>query len=201
MAELTISTFLSLDGVMQAPGGPDEDTSGGFKHGGWTFPLADERFGKLILDIYSRADGFVLGRRTYDIFAGYWPQHNDPNDPIGSSLNTLPKFVASRSRTAFGWNNTAHLRDPVSELVALKDRFPRELQIPGSADLAQTLIRHDLIDEYRLFTFPVVLGSGKRLFADGVPPRTLKLVSTQTSPKGVMYSVYRRAGPLVTGAF
>ena len=162
MAELTVTTFLSLDGVIQAPGGPEEDTSDGFAHGGWIFPLADEALGKEIVGIFARADAFLLGRTTYDIFAGYWPKVTDPDDPIASSLNGLPKYVASRTRSSFTWHDSHHLADVVAGVAELKRRYPREVQVHGSADLLQTLIEHDLVDEYRLLTFPVTLGGGRR---------------------------------------
>lgn len=201
MAELTITTFVSLDGVMQAPGGPGEDESGNFTFGGWTFPLFDEDMGKEIVGIFSKADAFLLGRATYDIFAGYWPKVTDPNDPVAKGLNSLPKFVASRGRTEFSWNNSSPVRDVVREVPELKKRFRREIQVHGSSGLAQTLIRNDLIDEYRLFTFPVTLGTGKRLFGSGAVPRALKLVRSAITSKGVVLGVYRPAGKLVTGSF
>lgn len=201
MAELTLTTFLSLDGVMQAPGDPNEDTSGNFPYGGWVFPLADEDFGATMVDIFSKADAFLLGRTTYDIFAAYWPKVTDPNDPIASKLNQLPKFIASRTRTKFDWHDSSHVSDVIKNIDSLKHRFSRELQVHGSCGLAQTLIAHDLIDEYRLLTFPVVLGTGKRLFGSGAKPATLVLVSSKTTSKGVTISVYRRAGPLKTGSF
>lgn len=201
MAELTLTTFVSLDGVMQAPGHPKEDTSGGFAYGGWVFPLADADLGEIMVDIFSRADAFLLGRTTYDIFAAYWPKISDPNDPIASKLNGLQKFVASRTRSKFEWPDSAHVRDVVKDAAGLKQRYARELQVHGSGELAQTLIAHDLIDEYRLLTFPVTLGAGKRLFGSGTRPASLELVSTKTTAKGVIFAVYRRAGPLATGSF
>lgn len=201
MAELTITTFLSLDGVMQAPGGPGEDESGNFRYGGWTFPHFDEDTGKAMTEIFSKADAFFLGRGTYDIFAAYWPRVTGPNDQIAGKLNALPKFVASRTRTSFPWNNSTHVRDVVKEAAELKRRFAREVQVHGSAGLAQTLIEQDLVDEYRLLTFPVVLGTGKRLFGAGAVPRTLKLVKSSTTSTGVIISVYRPAGSLKTGTF
>ncbi len=201
MAELTLTTFLSLDGVMQAPGHPTEDTSGGFNHGGWVFPLADEDMGKNMVEIFSRADAFLLGRGTYDIFSSYWPKVTDPNNLIAAKLNALPKFIASRTRSNFDWNGSSHLKDVEKHIQVLKDRFEREVQVHGSCGLAQTLMRHNLIDEYRLLTFPVVLGSGKRLFGDGAVPATLKLVSCSTTSKGVIVATYRRAGKLQTGSF
>ena len=201
MAELTITTFLSLDGVMQAPGGPTEDPSGNFPHGGWLVPHADADMGKIMTDIFSKADAFLLGRTTCDIFAAYWPRITDPADLIASKLNSLPKYVASRSRSVFPWHNTTGVRDVEKAVVELKQRFAREVQVHGSAGLAQTLIEKDLVDEYRLLTFPVVLGTGKRLFGTGTVPRTLKLVRSSTTSTGVIISVYRRAGALKTGSF
>jgi len=201
MGELTITTFVSLDGVMQAPGGPKEDESGNFPYGGWVFPYFEEDDGQIMAQIFSKADAFLLGRTTYDIFAGYWPRVTDPNDPIASKLNSLPKFVASRTRSEFSWNNSMHLKDVVSEVKELKSRFRGELQVHGSAGLAQTLIQNDCIDEYRLLVFPVTLGIGKRLFGTGTVPRTLKLISSQSTHSGVLFSVYRPAGELRTGSF
>lgn len=201
MAELTLTTFLTLDGVMQAPGGPGEDTSGNFPHGGWLVPHADADMGKTMVEIFSKADAFLLGRTTYDIFSAHWPRVTDTNDPIASKLSSLPKFVASRTQSAFSWNGSAPVRDVAKEVIDLKKRFSRELQVHGSCGLAQTLIENDLIDEYRLLTFPVVLGTGKRLFGAGAVPATLALVSSSTTSKGAIVSVYRRAGSLETGSF
>ena len=201
MAELTLTTFLTLDGVMQAPGGPSEDSSGNFPHGGWLVPHADADMGKTMVELFSKADAFLLGRTTYDIFSAYWPRVTDPNDVIAGKLNSLPKFVASRTQTKFGWNGSSHVRDVIKDVVDLKKRFSREIQVHGSCGLAQTLIENDLIDEYRLLTFPMVLGTGKRLFGAGAVPATLKLVSSNTTSKGVIVGVYRRAGSLKTGSF
>jgi len=201
MAELTLTTFLTLDGVMQAPGHPSEDTSGGFPHGGWLVPLADADMGKTMAEIFSKADAFLLGRTTYDIFSAYWPRVTDSEDPIATKLNSLPKYVASRTRTTFTWNGTMHIRDVAKEVIDLKKRFSREVQVHGSCGLAQTLIENDLIDEYRLLTFPVVLGTGKRLFGAGAVPTSLKLMRTSTTSRGVVVSVYRRGGSLRTGSF
>lgn len=200
MAELTITTFVSLDGVMQAPGGPGEDESGNFTYGGWVIPFFDEDGGKTIAEIFSKADAFLLGRGTYDIFASWWPKITDPNDPVATKLNSLPKFVASRTTTSFPWNNSFHVRDVVREVAEIKRRFSNEVQVHGSAGLAQTLIQNDLIDEYRLLTFPVTLGTGKRLFGSGAVPRTLKLVSSSITNTGVVINVYRPAGKLKTGS-
>ncbi len=201
MAELTMTTFLSLDGVMQAPGTPKEDRSGNFPHGGWVFPLADADMGRIITEIFQKADAFLLGRTTYDIFAAHWPRVTDPSDLIAAKLNALPKYVASRTRSTFTWNNSMLVRDVEKEVVDLKKRFARELQVHGSAGLAQTLIENNLVDEYRILTFPVILGTGKRLFGTGTVPRSLKLVRSSTTGAGVVFSVYRPAGSLRTGSF
>ncbi|MHB1296029.1 MAG: dihydrofolate reductase family protein [Anaerolineae bacterium] len=200
MGELTLTAFLTLDGVMQAPGGPTEDPSGDFPYGGWLVPLFDDDMGREIDTNFSKVDAFLLGRRTYDIFAAYWPKVTDPNDPVASKLNALPKFVPSRTRTAFDWPGTSHIADVTQEVPKLKQRFAGEVQVHGSCDLAQTLIAHDLIDEYRLFIFPVILGKGKRLFGAGAIPASLALARTSAASSGVVYNVYRRAGPLKTGS-
>jgi len=201
MAELTLTTFLTLDGVMQAPGGPEEDKSGGFPHGGWLVPHFDDDMGKTMVEIFSRADAFLLGRTTYDIFAAHWPRITDPGDLIAVKLNTFPKYVASRTRTTFSWNETSLVRDVVKAVDDIKKRYPREVQVHGSCGLAQTLIENNLVDEYRLLTFPVVLGMGKRLFGAGAMPAMLSLVRSSTTSTGVIVSVYRRAGSLKTGSF
>ena len=201
MAELTLTTFLTLDGVMQAPGGPGEDRSGNFPHGGWLVPHADDDMGKIMVEIFSKADAFLLGRTTYDIFSAYWPRVTGAEDPIATKLNSLPKYIASRTRTMFSWNKSTLVRDVTKEIVALKDRFPREVQVHGSCGLAQTLIENDLIDEYRLLIFPVILGTGKRLFGTGAVPTSLTLVKSNTTSKGVVVNVYRRGGSLRTGSF
>lgn len=201
MAELTLTTFLTLDGVMQAPGHPGEDPSGEFPHGGWLVPHADEDMGATMVEIFSQADAFLLGRGTYDIFAGHWPRVTDPDDPIASRLNGLPKYVASRTRTRFDWSGSELIGDVVGGIAELKQRHDREIQVHGSCGLAQTLIEHDLVDEYRLLTFPVVLGTGKRLFGAGAVPANLALQRSSTTGAGTVISVYRRGGPFRTGSF
>jgi dihydrofolate reductase len=201
MAELTMTAFLSLDGVMQAPGGPEEDTSGNFPYGGWLVPHADEDMGQVIDEIFAKVDAFLLGRVTYDIFAAHWPKFPDPNDPVASKLNSLPKFVASRSKTSFEWNGTSHIGDVVKEVPDLKKQFSGEIQVHGSCGLAQTLINHNLIDEYRFLIFPVVLGTGKRLFDNVEVPSTLQLISFSTTSKGAIFCVYRPVGALKTSSF
>lgn len=201
MAKLIVTTFLSVDGIMQAPGGPKEDTSGGFRYGGWVFPHADADMGAIVVDNFSKVDAFLLGRGTYDLFAAHWPRVTDPNDPIASKLNALPKHVASRTRESFEWHNSSRVRDVAAEVTGLKKRYQGELQVHGSAGLLQTLMQQDLVDEYRLFTFPVILGTGKRLFGSGTVPAGLTLAGSRTSGAGVVYCVYRRSGPVKTGSF
>ena len=201
MGELTLTTFLTLDGIMQAPGGPEEDTSSDFPYGGWLVPHADPDTGGAVVDNISKAGAFLLGRGTYDIFAGHWPKIVDPNDPIATRLNALPKYVASRTRTTFNWRASSHVADVVRDVEGLKARTRGELQVHGSAELAQTLIANDLVDEYRLLVFPVVIGKGKRLFGAGAAPANLTLVSAKAAGKGVVISVYRRGGAFRSGSF
>lgn len=201
MAELTLTAFLTLDGVMQAPGGPNEDTDGGFPYGGWVFPHADADMGNIMDDIFSRADAFLLGRNTYDIFAAHWPHVSHEGNPVAEKLNTLPKYVASRSRSSFEWHGSSAVRDVVNEVSLLKQRRSGEIQVHGSIGLAQTLIAHDLVDEYRLLIFPLTLGCGKRLFDSGTLPASMKLRTSSVTGAGVVYCAYRRDGPLKTGSF
>jgi dihydrofolate reductase len=193
-------TFLTLDGVMQAPGGPDEDPSGGFRHGGWLVPYFDETIGEVMTEWVARAGAFLLGRRTYEIFAGSWPNSTDPADEIAVALNTRPKFVASRTLETVEWNNSFLLEGDVAEEVAkLKAQDGGEIQVHGSGELLQTLLRHDLVDTLRLWLFPVVLGTGKRLFGEGAIPGGFRLVDTRLATTGAVLHVYERAGDLRYG--
>lgn len=199
---LTVTTFITLDGVYQAPGGPGEDDEGGFRHGGWSFPYADEDFGAAMVGWFTGVDAFLLGRKTYDIFASYWPKVTDEADPIASRLNALPKYVVSRSQRQLGWNNS-HLvtGDVPGEIARLKQAPGNELQVHGSGNLVHTLIRHGLADEYRLLVYPVLLGSGKRLFPDGDIGAAFRLTDSRTTGKGVQILTYEPAGPAQYGSF
>jgi len=199
---LTINTFLTLDGVLQAPGGPDEDPSSGFTHGGWAFPYDDDQGGTAIVDWFGHASAFLLGRKTYEIFAGHWPRVTDPADPIAGKLNALPKYVASTTMESAEWNNSTVLGgDVAAKVTKLKELPGDELQVHGSGELAQTLIEHDLIDEYRLFYYPVHLGSGKKLFRDGARPAALRLVSSLVTGPGVIIASYVPDGPPRYGSY
>ena len=195
MPRIIVNAFLTLDGVVQAPGGPDEDQEGGFQHGGWQAPYVGDVMGRLVTEGIADADGFLLGRKTYDIFASYWPKVTDPNDPIATALNSRPKYVLSRSLERVTWSNSTLIKgDVVAELRKLRQQPGRTLHTWGSAAALQTLMKNDLIDEYRLFIFPVVLGSGKRLFGSGTVPVALKQVESVTSGKGGTYHRFERSG-------
>ncbi|HXF98671.1 MAG TPA: dihydrofolate reductase family protein [Gaiellaceae bacterium] len=194
--KLTLTQFLTLDGVYQAPGGQNEDSSGGFRHGGWLVPFFDEVLGEHMNRIFEEADAFLLGRRTYEIFAASWPKATDPDDPVAGRLNTLPKHVASRTLARAGWRNSAVLGgDVVAEVAALKEQPGRELQIHGSGALAQALFDAGLINTMRLIVAPVVLGSGRRLFAEGRTPSRFRLVEARSTPSGVTLQTLELAGP------
>src|SRR5262245_63994526 len=171
MRKLVVGTFLSLDGVMQAPGAPDEDRDGGFAHGGWAVPYFDDDLGRIMTNLTDRAGVVLLGRKTYDIFAASWPLAGDA-DPIAAKLNSVPKYVVSETLKTVEWNNSILLTgNVVEEVTKLKQQPGEEIQVTGSGQLIQTLMKNDLVDEYRLLIFPVILGTGKRLLADGAIPR------------------------------
>jgi dihydrofolate reductase len=205
--ELTVQTFLSLDGVMQAPGGPEEDPSDGFAHGGWQAPFPDPAAGEFVTELNRHASAFLLGRRTFDIFRGHWPDQTDPDDPIATAINSLPKHVVSSSLAPgdVSWRgehpDTAHLvtGDVVDSIRALKEQPGDELQVWGSGRLLQALLPHGLVDRFRLLTYPVVLGSGRRLFADGAVPVTMRPVELTTTELGVVIGTYEPAGPVRHG--
>jgi dihydrofolate reductase len=199
MRKVIASTFVSLDGVMQAPGGPEEDTAGGFKFGGWTFHHWDEVMGEAMGATFNAPFDLLLGRKTYDIFAAHWPHIE--NDPIAESFNAVTKYVATRSDRPLTWKNSVALRDAATDVARLKQQDGPTLLIQGSSDLIQTLLANDLIDEFRLLVFPVVLGGGKKLFGGGALPIGLKLLESKASTTGVIMSTYVRAGEVTTGSF
>ena len=200
MRKLIVSTFLTLDGVMQAPGGPGEDDSDGFGHGGWSVNYWDEQMGQVMGEAMSAPFDLVLGRKTYDIFAAYWP--HAPEEAGAKPLNEATKYVASRGHPALEWSRSVLIEGDAAEgIAALKQSDGPELQVHGSGNLIQTLLRHGLIDQYRLWVFPLVIGSGKRLFADGTIPSGLKLVDSKVSTTGVVIGTYEPAGEIVTGSF
>lgn len=194
MRRVVVGTFLTLDGVYQAPGGVEEDTSGGFDHGGWQMPYFDDVAGGTILEAMSSSDGFLLGRKTYEIFAASWPSAPEEN-PFGSLMNGLTKYVFSTTlQEPLEWNNSKLLKGDIGEEVTrLKEQPGKDLQVVGSGQLAHTLMRLGLVDEYHLMVHPVVLGSGKRLFKEGTMPSPLKLVDTKTTGTGVLLLTYHPA--------
>jgi len=200
MRKVTVNTFVTLDGVMQAPGGPGEDPSGGFKHEGWSVKYWDDTMGKIMGEFMGKPFDLLLGRKTYEIFAAHWPKVT--NDPGADALNSAKKFVASKTLHTVEWNNSSLIKGDVGqEVAALKEQSGPEIQVHGSGNLLQTLIKHDLIDEYQLMIFPILLGTGKRLFADGTIPAGLKLVDSQTASTGVVIANYERAGDVKYGSF
>ena len=199
---LTVTTFLSVDGAYQGPGGPDEDRGGGFDRGGWAVPSFDEETGQFIDEVFGQADAFLLGRRTYDIFAAAWPKATDPNDPVANRLNTLPKYVASTTLKDPRWANTTVLEgDLASAVRELKQREGRELQVHGSGALVRFLLDNDLVDRLNLLVFPVVVGTGRRLFPDQGIATGLALDESRTTPSGVTISVSRPTGRPEFGTF
>jgi dihydrofolate reductase len=200
MRKLSVGAFMTLDGVVQAPGGPGEDDSGGFTLGGWSVTYWDDQMGQVMAESMSVPFDLVLGRRTYDIFAAYWP--NAPEEAGGKPLNDATKYVASRGTPELTWDRSELIEGDVAEGIAeLKKGEGPELQVHGSGNLIQTLMANDLIDEYRLWVFPLVIGSGKRLFADGTIPASLRLVDSTVSTTGVVIGTYEPAGEIVTGSF
>lgn len=199
MRKLVTSTFITLDGVMQAPGGPGEDSDGGFEHGGWSFNYWDDVMGQVMGEAMGGPFDLLLGRRTYEIFAAHWPRVTD--DPAGDILNNARKYVASRTLDRADWQNSVLIRDVPADVAKLKAQDGPEIQVHGSSDLIQTLLAHDLIDEFRVWTFPLVLGGGKRLFDGGTMPGNLKLASSTISTTGVIMATYQRAGAIEYGSF
>jgi dihydrofolate reductase len=200
MRELIVQTFVTLDGVMQAPGGPGEDDDGGFAYGGWSVNYWDEQMGQVMAEATGRPFAMVLGRRTYDIMAAYWP--TAPEETGAKVFNDATKYVASHRPLTPEWSNSVPIEgDAADGIAALKAEDGPELQVHGSANLIQTLLRHNLVDRYRLWVFPVVIGSGKRLFGDGATPSGLRLVDSKVSTTGVVMGTWEPAGEIVTGSF
>jgi len=197
--KLVVNTFVTLDGVMQAPGGPDEDRDGGFEFGGWSFLYGDDEMGSTVQESIERASAYLLGRRTYDIFAAYWPQATTDLE-IANSFNSRPKYVVSNTLTDPTWEGTTVISgDAVAGVSRLKEQAGEELNVEGSAQLLQAI--HPLVDEYRLWICPVYLGKGKRLFEDGAQASGLELVESRTNSKGAIYAIYRPTGRPETGSF
>jgi dihydrofolate reductase len=200
MRKLVVNTFVTLDGVMQAPGGPEEDPTGGFAHGGWSVNYWDDVMGQQMDEAVSRPFDLLLGRKTYEIFAAHWPHVTD--DSMADRLNNATKYVASRTLDEVEWSNSTLIKGDVAEQVArLKNEEGPEIQVHGSWNLIQTLLKHDLVDEHRLWIFPLVLGSGKRIFEDGAILAGLTLVDSRVSTTGVLMTTYERAGKVDYGSF
>ncbi len=202
MRKLIVLSFISLDGVMQAPGGPEEDPTGGFKYGGWVFPHFDDFLGKVMNKQMSNPFDLLLGRKTYEIFAAHWPFVKTDGDPIAAGINAARKYVASKTLKELTWRNSELIRgDVAKEVKKLKEQDGPEIQVHGSGNLIQTLLKRDLVDELWLKIFPITLGRGKRLFAEGTIPVGFKLLEGEISPKGVIVASYARAGEVKTGSF
>ena len=198
MRNIIVLTFISLDGVMQAPGGPGEDDSGNFKYGGWTVPYFDDFGGQVMTEQMGHPFDLLLGRKTFEIFADYWPQH----DEEGAGINKATKYVASNTLKTHAWQKSVFLSgDVATEIKKLKQQEGPELQVHGSANLIQTLLKHDLVDEFWLKIFPVTLASGKRLFDKGTFPAAFSLIESKSSPSGVIIANFKRAGEIKTGSF
>jgi dihydrofolate reductase len=199
MRKVLATAFISLDGVMQAPGGPEEDPTGGFRFGGWTAPYWDDAIGQVMGGIFSVPYELLLGRKTYEIFNAHWPHAKD--DPFADALNNVRKYVATTSKAPLTWKNSIAIHDVPTDIARLKQEDGPTLMTQGSSDLIQTLLKHDLIDRFTLLIYPVVLGKGKRLFGTGTMPGTLKLVESKASPSGVVINTYERAGEVKVGSF
>ncbi|EPC04009.1 deaminase [Litchfieldella anticariensis FP35 = DSM 16096] len=202
MRKVIVGAMVSLDGVMQAPGGPQEDPTGGFSYGGWVAPLADEVFGEEIGKMFSQRFDLLLGRKTYEIFAAHWPYAEDgPDDSIAKTFNSIKKYVATRKGLELTWKDSVALRDAASDVARLKQEDGPALVTQGSTDLIRTLLASDLVDEINLFIFPVVLGRGKKLFDDGAKAAAFKLAASRVSPSGIVIAHYVRDGAVKTGDF
>ncbi|HEX5140777.1 MAG TPA: dihydrofolate reductase family protein [Dehalococcoidia bacterium] len=198
MRKIIVLSFITLDGVMQAPGGPEEDPSGGFEYGGWLVPYADEAFGNVMAGQMTGPFALLLGRKTFEIFASYWPQH----EAEWPGVNDATKYVVSNTLRESTWSNSVFIGgDVVAELRKLKEQDGPPLQVHGSSNLIQTLLKHDLVDELWLKTFPITLGKGKRLFEDGTSAAAFALESSTVLPSGVVVANYQRSGEVKTGSF
>jgi dihydrofolate reductase len=199
MRKIIVLSFITLDGIMQAPGAPTEDTSGDFTYGGWTVPYFDDFLGNVMGEQMGKPFDLLLGRKTFEIFASYWPQHNDE---IGAPINKATKYVASHTVTQHAWEKSVFLTGDVSEEIKkLKQQEGSDLQVHGSGNLIQTLLKNNLVDELWLKIFPITLGKGKRLFAEGTIPESFTLRESKTSPKGVIVASFERSGEVKTGSF
>jgi dihydrofolate reductase len=197
MRKLTVLTFLTLDGVMQAPGGPTEDTSGGFTYGGWLVPYFDDFLGQVMVEQMDKPFDLLLGRKTFELFASYWPHHVEE----GPEINRAIKYVVSNTLTSHEWEKSIFISGKVTdEIQKLKQESGPDLQVHGSSNLIQTLLKHDLIDAFWLKIFPITLGTGKRLFAEGTMPAGFKVTESKLSPTGVIIATYERAGEVHTGS-
>jgi dihydrofolate reductase len=192
MRKITVLSMITLDGVIQAPGGPEEDTSGGFKYGGWTAPYSDELFGKILEEELKPAD-YMLGRKTFEIFASYWPQHAD----FWPGINEGTKYVLSKTRKKSDWKNTVFLND-LADIERLKNSEGTDIHVWGSSKLVQLLLKHDLVDELRIKIYPLILGEGKKLFDNGAIPAAFTLTESHVTSKGIIIAIYRRAGEVIT---
>ena len=198
MRKIIVLSMITLDGVLQAPGDPQEDATGGFKYGGWTFPYVDDFVGQTMGEQVSGSSDFLLGRRTFEIFASYWPHHEDD----WPRVNKGTKYVVSKTLTRHQWRNSIFLKGNVlNEIKKLKGQEGPDIHVYGSGNLIQTLLKGDLVDEFWLRIFPITLGPGKRLFADGTFPAAFHLQEAKTSPTGVIVASYQRAGEVQTGSF
>ncbi len=196
MRKIIVLSFITLDGVMQAPGAPKEDTSGNFTYGGWTVPYFDEFLGQIMTEQMGKPFDLLLGRKTFEIFASYWPQHPEE----GASINNATKYVVSNTLSSHEWKKSIFLKN-VDEIKKLKQQDGPDLQVHGSGNLIQTLMQNDLVDEFWLKIFPVTLGTGKRLFDNGTIPASFTLSESKTSPLGVIIANFKRAGEVKTGSF
>ena len=202
MRKLVVLTFITIDGVMQAPGGPEEDPTGGFKHGGWVAGYFDDFLGKVMDRQMNKPFDLLLGRKTYEIFAAHWPYVKTDDDPVAAGINNAKKYAASKTLRKLDWSNSELIKgDVAKEVKKLKEQDGPEIQVHGSGGLIQTLLKHDLVDELLLKIFPITLGRGKRLFAEGTIPVGFKLLESGTSPSGVIVAAYVRSGEVKTGSF